>query len=117
MSKEIAVRGEFLITKKNFEKMKKEGDIKNTRNIVAGVFNSKKPDLKIAKLIDFICYEYIIPSKTPFKQFKILEELNFKTSYHKKLNTITNSILSKILEERRNESEYDIDGIVSDIKF
>jgi DNA ligase (NAD+) len=112
MSKEIAIRGEFLITKNKFEKMKKEGDIKNARNTVAGVFNSKKPDLKIAKLIDFICYEYIIPSNTPFKQFKILEELDFNTPYHNKLNTITNTILSKILEERRNESEYDIDGII-----
>ena len=58
---EVAVRGEFIITKDKFNKLKEEGDIKNTRNIVAGVFNSKKPNLKIAKIIDFVTYEYIYP--------------------------------------------------------
>ena len=42
---EVAGRGEFIITKDKFNKLKEEGDIKNTRNIVAGVFNSKKPNL------------------------------------------------------------------------
>ena len=109
---EIAVRGEFIITKDKFNKLKEEDDIKNTRNIVAGVFNSKKPNLKIAKIIDFVTYEYILPPMEPSKQFKKLKELGFIVSYHKKLKDINNTILSKILEDRRKDSDYDIDGII-----
>ena len=109
---EIAIRGEFIITKEKFNKLKEEGDIKNTRNIVAGVFNSKKPNLKIAKIIDFVTYEYILPAMEPSKQFKKLKELGFIVSYHKKLKEINNTILSKILEDRRKDSNYDIDGII-----
>ena len=92
--------------------MKEEGDIKNTRNSVAGVLNSKKPNLKIAKIIDFVTYEYILPPMEPIKQFKKLKELGFIVSYHKKLKEINNTILSKILEDRRKDSDYDIDGII-----
>lgn len=109
---EVAVRGEFIITKDKFNKLKEEGDIKNTRNIVAGVFNSKKPNLKIAKIIDFVTYEYILPAMESSKQFKKLKELGFIVSYHKKLKDINNTILSKILEDRRKDSDYDIDGII-----
>tara|TARA_Y100001936_G_scaffold254085_1_gene324625 strand:- start:8021 stop:9997 length:1977 start_codon:yes stop_codon:yes gene_type:complete len=112
--KEIAVRGEFIITKDNFLKIKEDNkDVKNVRNMVAGIFNSKKPNLEIAKYIDFVAYECIIPdSLEPYSQFDLLDKLGFNIVYNKKLNKLSTDILSKILEDRRKNSEYDIDGII-----
>lgn len=112
--KEFAVRGEFIITKKNFLKIKKNNkDVKNVRNMVAGIFNSKKPNLEISKYIDFVAYECIIPDKLePQKQFKLLNELDFNVVFNKKIDKIDILILSKILENRRQKSEYDIDGLI-----
>ena len=118
---EIAVRGELIITKSNFIKIKNEiiKDAKNVRNIVAGFFNSKKPNLEISKYIDFVTYECILPTNLiPKKQFKKLKKLNFKTSYAEYIDNIDTNILSSKLVYRRKNGEYDIDGIiVSDNKF
>lgn len=112
--KEIAVRGEFIITKDNFLKIKENNkDVKNVRNMVAGIFNSKKPNLEIAKYIDFVAYECIIPdSLEPYNQFSLLDKLGFNLVYNRRLNKLSTDILSKILEDRRKNSEYDIDGII-----
>ena len=70
------------MSKEIFVKIKKEDKtIKNVRNAVAGIFNSKKPNLS-AKYIDFVVYECIKPDNlTPKKQFKKLKKLGFKTAY------------------------------------
>ena len=111
---EITVRGELIITKRNFNKIKTEDNtIKNVRNAVAGIFNSKKPNLKIAKYIDFVAYECIKPDKLePKKQIKKLKKLGFKSAYAVSTNNINNKLLSNTLVDRRDNSEYDIDGII-----
>ena len=111
---EITVRGELIITKGNFKKIKTEDNtIKNVRNAVAGIFNSKKPNLKIAKYIDFVAYECIKPDKLePKKQIKKLKKLGFKSAYAVSTNNINNKLLSNTLVDRRDNSEYDIDGII-----
>ena len=114
IDKEIAVRGELIMSKENFIKIKKEDKtIKNVRNAVAGIFNSKKPNLKIAKYIDFVVYECIKPDNlTPKKQFKKLKKLGFKTAYAETISDIDIKLLSNRLVNRRDNSEYDIDGII-----
>ena len=114
INKEIAVRGELIMSKENFIKIKKEDEtIKNVRNAVAGIFNSKKPNLKIAKYIDFVVYECIKPDNlTPKKQFKKLKKLGFKTAYAETISDIDIKLLSNRLVNRRDNSEYDIDGII-----
>ena len=114
IGKEIAVRGELIMSKENFIKIKKEDKtIKNVRNAVAGIFNSKKPNLKIAKYIDFVVYECIKPDNlTPKKQFKKLKKLGFKTAYAETISDIDIKLLSNRLVNRRDNSEYDIDGII-----
>lgn len=114
IDKEIAVRGELIMSKENFIKIKKEDKtIKNVRNAVAGIFNSKKPNLKIAKYIDFVVYECIKPDNlTPKKQFKKLKKLGFKTAYAETITDIDIKLLSNRLVNRRDNSEYDIDGII-----
>ena len=114
MDDEIAVRGELIMSKSNFIKIKKEDNtIKNVRNAVAGVFNSKKPNLKVAKYIDFVVYECIKPDKLNAKeQFKKIKKLGFKSAYAETSSNVDIKLLSNRLVNRRENSEYDIDGII-----
>lgn len=47
--------GEAIISKKNFEKLQKSTSYKTARNLVAGIFNSKKPN-EFTKYVEFIRY-------------------------------------------------------------
>ena len=105
---DIAIRGELIIAKKDF---KQEWGA-NARNTVAGIVNAKVPDLTIAKHIQFVAYELIIPSIKPEAQFTLLEKLGFQTAYHKAIKDISLDILSEYLAERRAKSPFEIDGIV-----
>ena len=113
-TEDIAVRGELIITKENFIKIKKtDTKIKNIRNAVAGIFNAKKPNLKIAKYIDFVSYECIRPDNLdPKSQFKKLKKLGFKAAYAEVIPKINVKVLSNRLVDRREKSEYEIDGII-----
>ena len=109
----IAIRGELIISKSKFKKIKVEGKVMNVRNIVSGIINSKKPNLDVAKLIEFISYEVIEPSNLTTKdQFKYLEDNKFKNAYYEYKKDIDVKVLSEFLETRRENSKYDIDGII-----
>ncbi len=47
--------GEAIISKKNFEKLQQSTSYKTARNLVAGIFNSKKPN-EFTKYVEFIRY-------------------------------------------------------------
>ena len=110
----ISIRGELILSKKNFEKVKDK--FKNARNAVAGFVNSKKIDKTLSKLVEFIGYTVITPSLKQEDQMKFLK--NFKglkkvVEYKiLKLDELNNENLSKYLQERRNSSNYEVDGIV-----
>jgi len=74
--KKIAIRGELLLSKNNFELVKYLGA--NGRNMVSGIVNAKNPDLSILKLIDFVAYEIIEPRLKPEDQMKRLKKCGFK---------------------------------------
>jgi NAD-dependent DNA ligase len=108
-----SIRGELIISKKNFKKIKSADKVMNVRNIVSGVINSKKPNLQFLKYIRFISYEVIIPDNlTSKEQFKFLNDQKFLTAFNIYKENIDNESLSKLLEERRENSDYDIDGII-----
>ena len=112
ITKEITIRGELIISKDDFETVKHKGA--NARNMVAGLMNSKIPDLEIAKLTQFVAYELITPKHEPEKQYKFIRALGFKVVYNQKIpeNKLSIEELSKILVDRRSKSEFEIDGIV-----
>ena len=105
----VIVRGEFIISKKNFEKYK--DTTSNMRNMVAGIVNRKKQDNK-ARDLDFVAYEVIEPEIKPSEQMAFLFLTKFKDVHHKKMNNVTNEKLSEILVDLRNNYEYEIDGII-----
>ena len=104
----IVVRGELIMSKKNFTKYK---SYKNSRNLVAGLVNSKKKDIEKWKDIDFVMYEVIHPELTPKEQFLILKKYKNCVKHQLKIN-IDNEYLSKYLIKWREKYEYEIDGVI-----
>lgn len=108
----ILVRGEFIISKKNWDKIKHKGA--NPRNVVSGLLNSKVPDSEIAQYLEFIAYELVEPRKAALEGLMYVNKLGFKTVPYKYIDesSLTNEQLSNYLMIRRKEALYDIDGIV-----
>lgn len=107
---EVAVRGELVMSKKDFETVKDKGA--NARNMVAGIINAKKPDLSLAQLVQFVAYEVIQPKLQPSEQYKFLKEKGFKYAHNSVVFKVTMDELSNTLVERRSKGEFEIDGIV-----
>lgn len=109
-SEELAVRGELIISKTDFETVKTKGA--NARNMVAGLINAKLPDLSLVGFMQFVAYEIISPIYTPREQYVKLKELGFKPAYNILIPSLSLDNMSKILQERRDQSEFEVDGIV-----
>jgi NAD-dependent DNA ligase len=111
LSENMCVRGELIISIENFKKY--QNNMANARNMVSGIVNSKKINIDIIKDLEFVVYELVNPwIINQLEQWKILEEHNFKVVYHNKINNLTIESLSKHLINRKNNSEYEIDGII-----
>ena len=108
--KNIVVRGEFIISKTNFEE-KYKTRFANSRNLVSGIINSKTLDNKIND-VDFVAYEVITPLLPPIDQMKLLEEYGFITVRNLQMTSLTNDMLSQLLIDWRRNYEYEIDGII-----
>ena len=110
----ISIRGELIISKKNFDKVKDK--FKNARNAVAGFVNAKKVDKTLSKIVEFIGYTVINPEMKTEDQMSYLKSFEpLKKIVEYKVYTqdkLTNDNLSKYLEERRKSSEFEVDGIV-----
>jgi DNA ligase (NAD+) len=107
----MAFRGELIINQKIFEK-NWSNTLKNARNSVAGLVNSKNINSDLAKDTNLVLYEVVDPFLKIDDQFKILNELGFKVVKNKTVTTISFEILSKYLRDRRSNGEYLIDGII-----
>ncbi len=107
----FAVRGELIISK---ELWKTKGKGANARNTVAGVMHSKHPDKELASIVEFVSYEQLQPRASASDGLEVLEEFGFNPVYHIDATTkeLTIESLSKILMDRRDNSPYEVDGIV-----
>ena len=110
-TKDITIRGEFIIEKELFEK-KYSNKFSNPRNFVGGLINQKKIDESIIKDIDFVAYELIKPELKPSEQMKLLKNEKIDTVKYEVKKNITNELLSDILLEWRKDYKYEIDGII-----
>jgi DNA ligase (NAD+) len=110
-----AIRGELILSKADWVKVKAiNPDLTNPRNAVAGIVNAKEPNAEIAKYIQFVGYEVIEPiNLKPSQQFQLLQSLSgAKTANYKIISDPTIENLSEYLNERRANSEFEVDGIV-----
>lgn len=107
-----AIRGELIMTKDNFKKI--SDSMSNPRNAVSGIINTKKPNKKLLKLIDFVAYWTLSPELKLSEQLKYIEKKEFvpRSVEYKIEKNITIEKLSELLIEGRNSHKYEIDGIV-----
>lgn len=112
---DIIVRGELIIPRKKFE-TKYMNTFATARNMVSGAVASKNIVPSTLSDIDFVAYEYILPSDAQRKlnvvdSLDILNNHKFKVVNHILLEDVNAASLRKILNELKKSSEYIIDGI------
>lgn len=109
-----AIRGELIITKNNFKKI--EGEMANARNAVAGLVNSKvnSINLSVAAITNFVAYSILFPEMKQEEQMKELEKIGFQVVDYKIINKdkLTIEELGKLLLKRKEDSPYEMDGLV-----
>ena len=109
-SKNIVIRGEFIIPKSVFE-TKYKSKFANPRNMVAGLINHKTINQSISD-INFVAYEVIKPVKKPSEQIAFLGTLDVERVLFKIETELSNELLSQTLVEWRKTYLYEIDGII-----
>ena len=119
MPTNVSIRGEIIVSKKDFKKMEM---YKNPRNMVAGIVNSNKIDSRMASKLRFVTYSIMHPTYVYSEQLKLLKQWKYEVVWNAKFDSLQGSSediitniqneLEKMLHERKNESEFDIDGIV-----
>lgn len=118
LTNDISVRGELIISKKTFqnkyENKSTENKIyKNARNMVSGLISGKTARQALED-IKFVVYE-IVGDDTmlpPIKQLKKLEKIGFKIVKYEEIFELDIEILLNKLIEFKNESKFEIDGII-----
>lgn len=108
----FAIRGELIISKNNWELIKDLGS--NARNVVAGAIHSKILNKTLLNNIEFLAYDILFPEMKIEDSFNYFTKNNIKCAYYKlsQESDVNLETLSKTLESRRSESNYEIDGIV-----
>lgn len=116
-SEDFTVRGELIMSIKNFDTYFSK-KYENARNMIAGLINSKTltVDRKaVCKNTQFMAHQVFEPQKMkPYDQMIWLEKNGFSNNivYYKKYSELTEKNLAKLLEVRKKESPFKIDGLV-----
>jgi len=108
LSSPIAVRGELILSKANFEKYTDE--FKNPRNAVSGLIGGKKYKPAMRD-IEFIAYE-IVEDSSRCDSFARLKKLGFKVVTNFTTPSLSLDALQNLFLKERTEYAYNIDGIV-----
>lgn len=120
VKKDLAIRGELVILKKDFEDM----DGTNPRNVCAGIMNRKTTskewnEYDLSK-VTFIPYTVLGDEYTKAEQFQLLKDCGFNTAWHVTLQGYPYELIrndSKALSDlmfkyATQDLPYEIDGVV-----
>ncbi|MBI4158601.1 MAG: NAD-dependent DNA ligase LigA [Candidatus Yanofskybacteria bacterium] len=120
--KELVVRGEVFITKKDFERINKEqkkAGLKayaNPRNLAAGSVRQLDPKVTASRNMDSFAYSLVtdLDQKTHKEEHRILKSLGFKTNPHNKFAKDLGEVqrFRDYWEKHRDKLNYEIDGVV-----
>jgi DNA ligase (NAD+) len=110
IKEKISVRGELIIKKEIFEKKYKDS-FANPRNMVSGIVGSKSFRDGLND-VDFIAYEIIDQNLKPSNQLENLKKLGFEIVYNRTYENIDIENLEEELIYSKNNSIYEIDGII-----
>lgn len=112
--KYLVVRGEFILSKKIWNEKYKDS-YSNARGFVSAKINQGYVSEALPD-IEFIAYQIIDSSEgqgtVPSQTFKILESKGFKTPVYGTLSNPLTFDLITIYRKRRDESPFNIDGLV-----
>lgn len=118
----LVVRGENIISLANFPKAqfvktRSSKPYKNPRNMVSGLMNASSNPDQIYQYVDFVAYEIVGSELSKEDQFELLKQLGFKTPYYSVIpySTMNDTMLTSMLELRRQLSPYEIDGVVIEV--
>src|SRR3989338_669397 len=109
----IAIRGELVMSKENFKKYRET--FKNARNTISGLINSKTFDEKLIEMlkdVDFVAHEVINPWLQSHLQMKLIQKLGLKCVNYIVKQSIDDNYLTDFLNDRIQNGEYEIDGII-----
>lgn len=118
LSEPIVVRGELIISKKNYDTQ--ENSYTTIRSMVNGITNAKTIS-PFCKLLDFVVFDVLDREMIPEEKFKLAQSLGFKIPLWKTCSF--DDILHNFKEERdnylfdtlvsfRKQNPYEIDGII-----
>jgi len=105
---DVWIRGELIMPKKSVP----PGRL--GRSIVNGIFHHSAPDPLEAKKVHLVCYEVIGMAEdlSVRQQFSWISNWGLLSPYTYVTKTLVADVLTKTLAERRQNGEYDIDGLV-----
>lgn len=109
-TKDIVIRGEFIIPKAIFD-LKYKNTFANPRNMVAGIINNKTV-VDAVRDLHFVAYEIIQPQLTPSQQMEMLGTINVERVLYQNSNSLSNEMLSETLVDWRKNYMYEIDGVI-----
>lgn len=121
---ERVVRAEVIISEPNFLLLQKliktraGAEYKNARNMTAGLMNAKENNPIVYDYLEVIAYELIVPKN----HGRVEQSLKLSTDGFNVApwvaslgHLIDDSYLTSLLNQRRKESDYALDGIVVDV--
>lgn len=119
----LTVRGEVIIKTNNFPIVQslllaeKGKQYKNPRNTVSGIMNSKDTTPTIFPYIEFIAYEIVDSKLNKQEQLQTLYSLGFQVAEYSthSFKYLNDDSLTDILQLAKEETEYEIDGLVIDV--
>lgn len=119
----MTIRAEIIFTKADWEavktQIKRSGGAfyKNARNSVAGLMNASESDPTAYKYLSVVAYEVIGSKTDKVTQLEALGRYGFTTPVYVAAEgrKLDDEMLTKLLNTMRNNSEYEIDGIVLDV--
>ncbi|MBI2062174.1 MAG: NAD-dependent DNA ligase LigA [Candidatus Yanofskybacteria bacterium] len=120
--KDMVVRGEVFVTRKDFERINKEQDkaglktYANPRNLAAGSIRQLDSKITLSRRLDSYAYSLItdLGQRTHEEEHRILKDLGFKTNPHNKFAKDLTEVqeFRDHWEKHREKLNYEIDGVV-----
>jgi DNA ligase (NAD+) len=115
----VEIRGEFIIKKENFDKVKEillqvsGKEYKNLRGIANGLINNKVIPEEIIPYLDFVAYGLNIDNDQ-LDNLNLLKDNKFLTPKHFFITSsaLNESALNEVLLKTKESSIYELDGIV-----
>ncbi len=121
----FVVRGENIISINDFARIKNVvktsggKDYKNPRNCISGLMNASSNPSECYDYINFIAYEIVGSDLSKTNQLDLLSDLGFKTVNYENIPfyKMNDAFLTALVKNRKESSNYELDGIVIDVEM